>query len=328
MENRERQENGESYASQAANGEINDRDYIYGSYRATMHARANRHVDFKTGIPELDKLLGGGYGEGLHVLAGIPGVGKTSLALSIALHNALEGRPVLYATFEQSKYELWNRLNARLTGVPYGALKRGTYNRHGTDVPAWDELTGSEGWAQVDKAVNMMRIAEAGDALSRTQSPDDLAGSAAAMAEAFGTPPLIVIDYLQRMPAEGGDTRERVSSVSGVLQVKLARDLGCPVLAISSLNRNGYKLAELDLEGKLAALKESGDVEYSAYTITFVYGLPPGDWGVDFAPGVMLNPMVLDVAKHREGRPGQLKVKWQPVKNTWHGAQAYGEGPR
>ena len=330
MQNRESQANGEHYTSRVAGGEMGDVDYMRDSWLTAADARATRHVDFETGIPELDKLLGGGYVEGLHILAGITGTGKTSLALSIALHSALEGRPVMYASFEQSKFELWARIAARLTGVPYSAMKRGRYNRHGTDVLVSSELRASEGWGQLEQAAKSLKIVEAGDALSRTQSPDDLAATAAAVAEACGTPPLVVVDYLQRMPAEGGDTRERVSSVAGLLQVKLGRDVGAPVLALSSLNRKAYKLAELDLEDKLAALKEAGEVEYSAYTILFLYGLPPQDRGVDFSAGMMggFNPMVLDLAKHREGRPGQLKIKWQPAKDTWHGAQAYGEGPR
>ena len=312
--------------------------YVREGWLAELDARANRpHAAYETGVPEFDGLLGGGYVEGLHVMGGITGTGKTSLALSIALHNALEGRPVLYATFEQSRLELWARIAARLTGVPYSAMKRGTYNRQGTDVLTSSELKASEGWGQLEQAAKSLKVVEGGDAFSRSESSytvDVLAATAEAIAEDRGAPPLVICDYLQRMPppaeARITDVRERVSYAAGILQTKLGRGLGCPVLALSSLNRKSYKLAELELEDRLAALKEAGELEYTAYTALLLYGLPPEDRGVTFSPGMMgaFRPMVLDVAKHREGRPGRLKIKWQPAKDRWLDAEAYPEASR
>ena len=107
---------------------LSDAIYVGDTWLAEMDARADRpHTAYTTGLPALDELLGGGYREGLHLVGGITGGGKTSFALHVALHNAVMGRPVVYASFEQSRFELWGRIASTLTGVPVAAMKRGTY---------------------------------------------------------------------------------------------------------------------------------------------------------------------------------------------------------
>jgi replicative DNA helicase len=125
----------------------------------------------------------------------------------------------------------------------------------------------------VQQAARYLKVVEGGDALSRAEGDytvDVLARTAERMAEASGAPPLIILDYLQRMPVPAElrikDTRERVSYMAGQLQVTLARGLGCPVLALSSVGRAAYRLGKADLEGRLAAFKEAGEFEYTAYT--------------------------------------------------------------
>jgi replicative DNA helicase len=121
-------------------------------------------------------------------------------------------------------------------------IKRGTYDGLGTATLVSSELRASEGWGQLERAARHLRVVEGGDALSRTEGAytvDVLARAAERMAETSGAPPLIILDYLQRMPVPAElrikDTRERVSYVAGQLQVTLARGLGCPVLALSSV---------------------------------------------------------------------------------------------
>ncbi len=271
-------------------------------------------------------------------MRGITGGGKTSLALAVALHNALEGRPVIYGSYEQSRLELWARIASRLTSVPYGAIKRGAYDCQGLKTLASSELKASEGWAQLEQAAKNLKVVEGGDALSRTTSTwtvEVLTTTARAIAEDRGAPPLIILDYLQRMPpppeVKIRETRERVSYIAGALQVNLAREIGCPVLALSSVSRASYRLAEADLEGRLAAFKEAGELEYTAYTALLLYGLPEDlQDRFNYAPGVMntYKPMTLDLCKNREGCLGRLAVKWTPGRDTWEGAVLWPEGKR
>lgn len=323
-------------AETAASEAYNDSTYIRTGFLAEIEARANRpHPGYSTGLSKVDALLEGGFNEGLHLIGGITGGGKTSLALNIALHNAEAGRPVLYATYEQSRLELWARIAARLTGVPYGAIKRGVYEIRGERLSAADELRASEGWGRLEGLSQYLKVVEAGDALSRSESTytiDTLATTARAITDASGAPPLVIIDYLQRMPGhpEIRDVRERVGHVAGALQVRLGRDIGCPVLALSSIGRASYNqeaFARLPTEERLAAFKESGEAEYTAYSATVLYRLPEAKQGRQFLPGLLeeaFRPMTLEVVKNREGRTGRFAIKWLPQKDTWYEAVDYG----
>src|SRR5699024_1661453 len=124
---------------------------------------------------------------------------------------------------------------------------------------------------------------EGGDALSRQQgtwSVESLARAAEEAAEVHGAPPLIIVDYLQRVPVPEElrirDVRERVGAVAGMLQTMLARDLAAPVLALSSVGRASYNpegFSKKPLEERLQAFKEAGELEYTSYTSLLLYGL-------------------------------------------------------
>ncbi len=312
---------------------ISDLIYVRETWLDELNRRANRpYAAYSTGLAPLDDLLDGGYLEGLHLIGGITGGGKTSLALFVALFNALAGRPVLFASYEQSRLELWARIAARLTRLPYGNIKRGFREQDGIKTLISPQLRESEGWGQLEQAARCLKIVEAGDALSRTESVntlDVLAKTAEQMTEASGAPPLVIMDYMQRIPAPAAlgnrDTRERVGAVAAQLQVALGRGLGCPVLALSSIGRVAYRLAEADLEGRLAAFKEAGELEYTAYTALLIYDLPPAlAASLHMSPRQLdrFRPMALDLCKNREGERGCVAVKWVSEHGDWRDAQA------
>jgi replicative DNA helicase len=314
---------------------VSDLLYIRDSWLSELDARANRpHSAYTTGLEPLDALLNGGYLEGLHLLGGITGAGKTAFALHLAVHNALEGRNVIYGSYEQSRLELWARIATAVTGVPYDAIKRGIYNQpDGERLPVSKELRASAGWEKLEQIARHLKVVEGGDAFSRSEGSytvEVLAKNADAIAEERGAPPLVIVDYLQRVPipaSEKATVRERLDYVAGQLQVNLAREVGCPVIAISSLNRLNYTgLAKEPIESRLTAFKESGGLEYTAYTAALLYKLPEEKQGAGFTPGAMRSfaPMVLDVVKNREGNTGRFAVKWGQRSNAWHGTCPYG----
>jgi replicative DNA helicase len=307
-----------------------DAAYITTTYLEELARRHERpHVAFATGLAPIDQLLGGGYQEGLHVLGGITGGGKTSFALRTALMNALDGRTVLYATFEQSKHELWSRLAAAVTRIPYGALKRGTYQDRDGEYPVDQVLRQHQAFEILQRASEHLIVLEAGDALSRRDGEatiDDLRKIAERVQRDTGAAPLVVIDYLQRVPGpsdtRGRDVRERVGAVAGFLQVALARDLGTPVLALSSLSRAAYGLSseKSTIEDGLKALKESGEVEYTAYTVGLLYGFPKGTEPPGLVPVEGLDkwrPIAFRLAKNREGDTGEALLRWTPRGDEW-----------
>lgn len=305
-----------------------DATYLTTTFLEELDRRhARPHAAYTTTLDQVDRLLDGGYHEGLHVVGGITGGGKTSYALRVSLENALAGRHVIYASYEQSKLELWARLASAVTTLPYSALKRGTYHeRDGSTAPAGTLLQRHDAWNTLLKASERLVILEAGDALSRRDSEhtvEALQRLALRLKADTGVPPLIVVDYLQRVPAKdltGRDIRERVAYVAGLLQVGLAREVGSPVLALSSLNRASYQQGgKLSPEQRLSSLKESGELEYSAYTVALLYGVPEGQEAEGFTPGALdkWKAMVLDLVKNREGAIGDTPVRWTPIGDQW-----------
>ena len=89
-------------------------------------------------------------------------------------------------------------------------------------------------------------------------SAEEVGDEARALARSSGRAPLVVVDYLQLLAAERGEVERQAVTRSVVALKGLSKELACPVLAISSLNRGGYKSAAMD------AFKEGGSVEYTA----------------------------------------------------------------
>jgi len=206
------------------------------------------------GFNHLNEVLNG-LTEGLFILAGAPSCGKTTLAKQIADQvAAVEKVPVLFWSFEQSKEELRIKSLARLASVNSRAI--------------WKGRSDADTWAKVEAAAEEYRrgpcrcltIIEAGreDTLDRIRS-------AAVMAKhkAGDKPVLLVLDYLQIIPAGKDapeDTRARIDWHLSELR-RLSRDLKSPVLVVSSENRAAYAG---NARPTLAALKESGGIEYTA----------------------------------------------------------------
>lgn len=305
----------------------NDSAYIITTFLEELLRRHERPFPaYTTGMANVDRLLGGGYHEGLHIIGGITGGGKTSFAVRLALTNALAGRHVIYASYEQSKHELWSRLAAGVTRLPYEALKRGTYHDRDGRYPASDLIQVDPAWPDLLQAAERIRVIEAGDALSRRggeASIEAMQKLAERIKRDTGVPPLLVVDYLQRVPApelHGRDIRERVAHVAGMLQVAIAREVGSPVVALSSLNRDGYgKGGEASIGAKLSALKESGEVEYTAYTVGLLSRFKEGDEPRDLVPGPLdkWKPVLFDLVKNREGETAQVYAKWTPQGDKW-----------
>lgn len=304
-----------------------DLSYIRTGFLAEMSQRAARpHPAYSTTIPSLDAVLGRGLGEGLHVLGGITAGGKTALSLQIACHNAAAGLPVLYVSYEQSKFELWARNLARMTGVPVAACKTGRYlSRQGeVSTAEYLRMNHARELAQLEAIARHLRVVE-GDAGAILDggarwSVGVIRAEAEALAEAYDMPPLVVVDYLQRMPVPEQharrELRERVGLIASALQVELARGLGCPVLVLSSVNRAAYKRGEDSPEALLASFKEAGEVEFTAYTGILLYRLTESEAAEKnllpsrFTGGKDWNPLALHVVKNREGETGRVLARF------------------
>ncbi len=207
--------------------------------------------------------LRGGLWPGLHVLAGAPGTGKTQFTVQVAVHAAQHGTPVLYASLELCSDEMVSRLLGAAGGFRWSDAWTG-------DEDAVEELRAACALPWVAKLPIRLWVPP------KRLSTDRLRMHVAAFVDtdrrppAGRTPPLVVVDYLQRLSSRkrGGDEdpRGRVGQAAYAAR-GLARDLGVAVLLVSSVSREHYKRSGGDPTDYLGVGKESGDVEFSADTI-------------------------------------------------------------
>lgn len=242
-----------------------------------------------TGFYELDRLLNGLHRSDLIVLGARPSMGKTALALNIALHGARNNARVLFFSLEMSTEQLFERILSTTTGINSEAIRRGMLNAHQVQ--------------QLQKQKEHLTSLSFKIDDTAALSVQGIRGMACREAAKDGLD-LILVDYLQLIKGKG-ETREReVAEVSAGLKA-LAKDLDVPVLALSQLNR-GLE-SRVDKRPTLADLRDSGAIEQDADVILFlyrdeVYNKSPENPKKGFAE--------LDVAKHRNGRTGVVRLKF------------------
>jgi len=255
-----------------------------------------------TGIPELDMKLAGMQDSNLLILAARPGVGKTSLALNMALHAAHHHKKgVAIFSLEMSKEELVDRLLVSHA-----------------DIDAWRLKTGKLAPEDTKAVIEAM-----GDLSEAPIYIDDTAGasilemrSKARKLKVAHDIDLIIVDYLQLVDAgRKMDSREQqVSYVSQNLK-NLARELKVPVLALSQLNRmveqRGSKRPQL------ADLRESGSIEQDADVVMFIYQENENDDMLDSNKRMMK----LNIAKHRNGSLGDIDLMFRGDRVKFYGVE-------
>ena len=210
-----------------------------------------------TGYNDLDKLLSGLQPSSLYVVGGRPSMGKTSFALGMAAHAAIRGqRPVLVFSLEMGHMELTQRLlcsEARVdsTKMRDGRLDDDDWNRINTAI---GRLADAPIWIDDNPNVTVMEIR------ARARRLKSQVGDLA----------MVVVDYLQLMTGrQSADNRQvEVAEISRGLKI-LARELECPVVALSQLSRN----LEMRQQKRpiLADLRESGAIEQDADVVMFIY---------------------------------------------------------
>ncbi len=249
-----------------------------------------------TGIPRLDGLLSG-LQRGLYLLAGAPGVGKTTLSFQLALHAAREV-PVVYVTFENSAASLLTKALCTAADRNSQDVARGFLGAEDL-APAAEELAASLSRLLLVDGDGRLTVTEL-RALARR-----------ALTQHETTRCLVVVDYLQLWAKTSrelrglADTRARVDALGGEL-IDLARRLDAPVLALSSQSRVGGAYGRGGGEAALDSLKESGDLEYAADVALFLTAAkertaqPP------------LRAVDLTIGKNRHGPTGMVPLLYRP----------------
>lgn len=218
-----------------------------------------------TGIPsgfaDLDSITAGFQPSDLIILAARPAMGKTAIALNFAVHAALRyQKTVAFFSLEMSNSQLMQRMLATAAKIESNKFRDG-------------KMTSEELSRLYPEAAAFQT-----DKLSLDDSPGisiiDLASRCRKLKREKGALDLIIVDYLQLMSAgimggKGGQNREREISIISMGLKALAKELNCPVIALSQLNRGLEQRP--DKRPRPSDLRESGSIEQDADLILFVY---------------------------------------------------------
>lgn len=259
--------------------EVDEKNQLYKETGKTI-------MGIKTNISYLDNKLNG-FKQGLYLLGGPPGLGKTTFCTQISCEIAKE-YPVLYITYENSPESLALTSICRLSNVSYSDADRGIIdsNKLSTGVNLFSRVASKIAFIQGTLDTDAKYIErEAIKMMGQTDSK-----------KCF-----IVIDYLQKMAHQGGydKIRGNVSLTSFTLR-EISNSLKSPVLAIVSLNRAGYKKSEV------YSIKESGDLEYDADGIIFLIE------NEDSQEPFPAKRLTLKIAKNRFGEIGKVPLTFRP----------------
>ena len=210
-----------------------------------------------TGLTALDNKLRGLQNGKLYVIAGRPAMGKTSLALSIALHAARTGIPAAFFSLEMPAEELAGRAISMISGVPL-------------DVQQDPRNMGREDWGRVLEASRALQKLPLQIDASPALTVPQIRARARRMKREAGLGP-IVIDYLQLMTS-GRDPRINLAEYIGQITTglkQMAKALDVPILLLSQLNRAVE--AREDKRPMLSDLRDSGSIEQDADVVIFPF---------------------------------------------------------
>ena len=244
-----------------------------------------------TGFYDLDRMTAGLQAGDLIVLAARPSMGKTALAINIAEHVALnEGLPVAVFSMEMGAAQLAVRIVGSIGRIDQGHLRTG-------------KLSDDE-WPRLSEAIEKLRTISLHIDESAGLTSGDLRSSARRLSRQCGQLGLIVVDYLQLMSGNGGDGENRATELGEISRglKMLARELKCPVIALSQLNRSVEQRP--DKRPMMSDLRESGAIEQDADIIMFIYRDEYYTKEACKEPGVA----EIIIAKQRNGPTGTVKL--------------------
>ncbi len=257
-----------------------------------------------TGFHDLDRMTHGLGRGALIIIAGRPGMGKTSLALNIAQHVATRlARTVGIFSLEMGQQELALRILCSLADVSFSALRKGHLSQ--------------QRWTRVVQT--MSEIGRAPLFIDDSASPTILeVASKARRLKAEKRLELLVVDYLQLMQA-GGRFENRNLEISAITRSmkQLAKELDIPVVLLSQLSRMPERRGS-DHRPQLADLRESGAIEQDADMVAFVYR------DEIYNEEAVRGEAELIIAKHRNGETGTIKLIFQGDRTTFLNPAAEG----
>ena len=261
---------------------------------AELSANGGKTVPgISTGLSAVDGKINGLKKSDLVLLAARPGMGKTSMALNIAINAArTSGKTVAVFSLEMSREQLVTRLIASEGLVENTRLTTG--NLRESD---WQKIAeAASNLSKMDIRLDDNPLLTVADMNAKCRRLDNLG--------------LIIIDYLQLMTSAGGkgyngeNRQQAVSDISRMLKI-MAKELQVPVLCLSQLSRANEKRE--DKRPMLSDLRESGAIEQDADIVMFLYR---DDYYNEDSE--KRNVAECIVAKNRHGETGKVELRWLP----------------
>ena len=259
-----------------------------------------------TGLHDLDRKINGLNKSDLLLIAARPGMGKTSLALNVALNVAKStDQTVAFFSLEMSREQLATRLLSNESFVDNQKLSTGKL-----DEEDWGKLSlASSALSQTDIRVDDNPAITVAEMNAKCRRLDNLG--------------LVVIDYLQLMtaaaPGKTGENRVTVvSEISRALKI-MAKELNVPVICLSQLSRANE--SRTDKRPMLSDLRESGAIEQDADSVMFIYR---DDYYNENSEEKNIAECI--VAKNRHGETGTVKLQWLPQYTTFSNLEWKHEG--
>jgi len=258
----------------------------------TLETRGeNRGVvtGLETGYSSLDRILHGLQSTSLTIVGARPSVGKTAFALGILTHVGVKlRRPALFFSLEMSKNELAERILASTARVDSSNMKIGNLN--------------DAEWTRATDAVGTLHDAPIFIDDNPHLTVMDVRARARRIKQQNGGLGVVIVDYLQLMSSRSRTENRQVevAEMSRGLKI-LARELECPVIALSQLSR-GLE-TRTDKRPMMSDLRESGSLEQDADVVIFLYRpemteVSPENRGL----------LEVIVSKHRNGPTGSAQL--------------------
>ena len=257
-------------------------------------ASGNKIPGIPTGLADLDRMILGLNKSELILVAARPGMGKTSIALNMALHAAVnEGKTIAIFSLEMSREQLVSRLLSKAALIPSQNLMTG-------------QLTPQQ-WRNITDAAQTLSATD----IRIDDNPSLTVSEMNAQCRRIPKLDLVIIDYLQLMQSAGSghswsneSRTQAVSDISRMMKI-MAKELNVPVICLSQLSRANE--SRQDKSPMLSDLRESGAIEQDADVVIGLYR--DGYYNKESENPNLAEAIVL---KNRKGSTGTVELTWIP----------------
>ena len=270
-------------------------------------ASGNKIPGIPTGLADLDRTILGLNKSELILVAARPGMGKTSIALNMALHAAVnEGKTIAIFSLEMSREQLVSRLLSKAALIPSQNLMTG-------------QLTPQQ-WRNITDAAQTLSATD----IRIDDNPSLTVSEMNAQCRRIPKLDLVIIDYLQLMQSAGSghswsneSRTQAVSDISRMMKI-MAKELNVPVICLSQLSRANE--SRQDKRPMLSDLRESGAIEQDADVVIGLYR--EGYYNKECENPNLAEAIIL---KNRKGATGTVELTWLPEYTSFGNVERWHE---